>query len=914
MGGVVGAIANPFVAGQAALAGSLGGGGNFDIGQALGAKNGYNAQTAPGTLESLQAGQTGYNNAMTGQAALIQALQAQAAGQGANPAQAMLNQATNQNIAQNTGMIASQKGINPALAVRQASQNAASMGQQAAGQAATMQAQQQIAAQNAQAGVYGNMANQALNQQNIAQQGFYAPQNINAGIATSNAKTNAGIMGGLLGAAGTIGAAAMAHGGMVPRYADGGTIGSNSLDPMSNAASFFNAQLNAPVESFKTQAPNKKKPGQTDSQGTMAGGPMDTTNAAPAAMPMMDSEMTMMAAHGGKVPAMVSPGEKVLSPHEVKEFSHGEKDYKHVGKTVPGKAHVHGDSYENDTVPAHLESGGIVIPRHITQGKNPGEMAKKFVEQELAKNNKKGMNFAYGGEVPDYLQSNEDYSNTAVKNMTDSAIANAQAGVGSNQLPSKEDQFNQRVSDYAKQNNIDLTDPRNKQGVEQLMLNQFKGENVEQKWQQQDVANKAAQDAKFQQEKSDVLGIPQQTPQQSVQNAQSLTQAQSAPVGTGTPNPFGPYQGQMMKALGMQEQAIGQQAQGERQLAQGQLDVLQKQQQDLAKVQQDYDQRYNDIDKETQQAAQDLKNSKIDPNHYWSNKTTPQKFSTAIGLILGGIGSGLTGGENQALKFINAQIDRDIQGQTLNMDKQKNLMSFNMQRLGNLRAAQAATAAMHLQTFQNQLQQEQAKAQNPLIQARATQALAGVQQQKAEYQRQAALFSALGSANQAGTGGGDNGQQVLSTLRMIDPKRAEEMEGRYIPGVGFGSVKIPDKVREEIAGRNELQNGIQKLQKFAQQHQGSLDPATMNEGKALANQVQDAYRRANGQGVFREAEADFVKGVISDDPTAFLAKYRTLPKYKAAIEQNRSALNSKLQAYGFQPARDLSQYEGKPVR
>lgn len=48
------------------------------------------------------------------------------------------------------------------------------------------------------------------------------------------------------------------------------------------------------------------------------------------------------------------------------------------GGAVPGTANVSGDSKENDTVPAMLSPGEIVIPR--SHSKNP-ELAKKFIDQ-----------------------------------------------------------------------------------------------------------------------------------------------------------------------------------------------------------------------------------------------------------------------------------------------------------------------------------------------------------------------------------------------------------------------------------------------------------------------------------------------------------------------------------------------------
>ncbi len=57
------------------------------------------------------------------------------------------------------------------------------------------------------------------------------------------------------------------------------------------------------------------------------------------------------------------------------------------GKLVPGTPKVKGakNSYANDTVKATLEEGGIVIPRSITEGKNPHWQAMRFVHATLAK-------------------------------------------------------------------------------------------------------------------------------------------------------------------------------------------------------------------------------------------------------------------------------------------------------------------------------------------------------------------------------------------------------------------------------------------------------------------------------------------------------------------------------------------------
>lgn len=82
------------------------------------------------------------------QLALVQALQAQANGQGPSLAQGQLQQATDRNISQAMALAATH-GSNPALANRQLAYQTSAANQQAAGQSALLSAQEQMAARSA---------------------------------------------------------------------------------------------------------------------------------------------------------------------------------------------------------------------------------------------------------------------------------------------------------------------------------------------------------------------------------------------------------------------------------------------------------------------------------------------------------------------------------------------------------------------------------------------------------------------------------------------------------------------------------------------------------------------------------------------------------------------------------------------
>lgn len=146
----------------------------------------------------------------------------------------------------------------------------------------------------------------------------------------------------------------------------------------------------------------------------------------------------------------------------------------------------------------------------------------------------------------------------------------------------------------------------------------------------------------------------------------------------------------------------------------------------------------------------DYKNGHIDPDHYLNSQGTGEKISTAIGLILGGIGGGLTHQENPALKFLNQQIDRDVMAQQAELGKKENLLSANLKHFGDLKTALEFTAAQQRGIVQTQLEQAAAKAQSPLARAAAQQAIGALEGQNAQVFQNAAMRKTLEEAQKQG--------------------------------------------------------------------------------------------------------------------------------------------------------------------
>lgn len=98
---------------------------------------------------------------------------------------------------------------------------------------------------------------------------------------------------------------------------------------------------------------------------------------------MGDDSQQFAAAKGGKVPALLSPGEVYLTPSKAKEVSKDGKDPIKHGKKIPGKPKYPGNDYRNDTVKATLEEGGLVIPNKVMQSPNAHWEALKFVRNHI---------------------------------------------------------------------------------------------------------------------------------------------------------------------------------------------------------------------------------------------------------------------------------------------------------------------------------------------------------------------------------------------------------------------------------------------------------------------------------------------------------------------------------------------------
>lgn len=115
----------------------------------------------------------------------------------------------------------------------------------------------------------------------------------------------------------------------------------------------------------------------------------------------------------------------------------------------------------------------------------------------------------------------------------------------------------------------------------------------------------------------------------------------------------------------------------------------------------------------------DIQGSKIEPDRFWSSKSTGQKIATALGMVLSGLGSGLSRQPNMAAEFLNKQIDRDIEAQKADLGRKETLLGFMFKKYGNIQDASTAAKSYLLATLAGQTSLVGARAGSQEAAARA---------------------------------------------------------------------------------------------------------------------------------------------------------------------------------------------------
>lgn len=353
---------------------------------------------------------------------------------------------------------------------------------------------------------------------------------------------------------------------------------------------------------------------------------------------------------------------------------------------------------------------------------------------------------------------------------------------------------------------------------------------------------------------------------------------------------------------------------------------------------------------------QDMGTGKIHPKtiqDLFAEKSTLGKAATIFGLLIGGAGAGLTRQPNALLELMQKDIQADLEAQKQNINNQQNLYKLNLEhqmqaanmykmdvdmaRQGKestaqiahldaqtknqvaeakIRAATATTQQMNT-AYLNKLADDMEKLPDGSPQkqkAQATWAALSEIVKKENYvtlpMKAMAQIALVNSLNPHGAPGSDPEDTWKARQRQLvlsgKKEEADYNEEHHIPGVpGVSSVKIDKDDRAVVRDGLHFQEQMQRLIDFTNKHKGVLpdsleNKAIINQGKALAAQALSAYQKAHaGGGVYKEGEADFIRRIIPEDPTALFGEVRVIPQLAAAKAETAHYLDSHLKSIGF---------------
>lgn len=329
---------------------------------------------------------------------------------------------------------------------------------------------------------------------------------------------------------------------------------------------------------------------------------------------------------------------------------------------------------------------------------------------------------------------------------------------------------------------------------------------------------------------------------------------------TEQPQSAQPNMGMQQPNMGGYESLLRKQGALEGSLAAKQAELIQNSQAQMQEMQAAQQKHAMEYEQQANAIAQELSTGGIDANRYFNSKSDLGKASTAIGLILGGIGGGLNRtGQNVALDFLNKNIDRDIEAQKADRQNKTSLLNQLTQKYGSQMQGEAMLRASLQAKLANDLAAAAAKTNDPLARNRAEQAIMAIKQQQAATMAPVIQERAINEVLQKGMNPRDAGINM-----------SPELAKRAVPG--FGLANDPETAKqlnqEIIPGAQKSMEALQRLQKMGFTDKFSLTSSNLAKSDQ-AVLIGASNRMLTGGGPLQESERELLQQVIADPTKLF---------------------------------------------
>lgn len=281
---------------------------------------------------------------------------------------------------------------------------------------------------------------------------------------------------------------------------------------------------------------------------------------------------------------------------------------------------------------------------------------------------------------------------------------------------------------------------------------------------------------------------------------------------------------------------------------------------------------------ESNAIIKDYADGHIRPDAYLEDKSTVGKISTAIGLILGGIGGGLTHQENPALKFLNQQIDRNVQAQKENIANKGSLYNMLKSQYGDDMIATNMLKSIELDKTSMELQAQAAKSGGPMAKARAAQVIGQLQLTRDQLTGQMGQRAAVQQAV------GDGRMDAAQAIPHLVPEKHQAAAFKELNDIKVVNSSINEVAgamdslaKEQTIGNRLLKNPLQSMR--------SIDALNLQ----IAGLARGLFGRVNKEELELLNKATIKPG---DDAATIAKKSNSIKEIASKGLQNNSILKA----------------------
>jgi hypothetical protein len=350
---------------------------------------------------------------------------------------------------------------------------------------------------------------------------------------------------------------------------------------------------------------------------------------------------------------------------------------------------------------------------------------------------------------------------------------------------------------------------------------------------------------------------------------QALSSDQSAPNPQTLASPYNAAYDMQKNAITAGATASGQKNDAQSLLMQQSIneqnELERKRQEAEAERQAQLNTKIQDLEK----SVSEVSSASVDPNKFWSEKSTGNQILTGIALALGAFGSTP---DNKVVGLLNNLIDRDINLQKWNITNKRDNISAKTGLLGQMRLkfgderqAEEATRMAAIQKVQNEIMQKSMQYASPEIKANADKLIGELELKKQEARQNFAAFAS-----------GDLVPKTFSDAMALKKDKSE----RTIAGVGMvNDARDAQKIRDAKAAFDTMKASVVQLKALAAKYsgitgsiEGAISTNDADRSRIIATDLMMNLNKLYENGVMNEHELEQYKKMIPNDVTAFWSK------------------------------------------